>query len=249
MSVERTALAETKGAERARTFERFNLSARVEHILLIVSFGMLCLTGLPQKFHNYGWAQSMINGMGGIEVVQTMHHFFAYLMALETVYHVVALARSVFVKKSPNRFSMIPTMKDITDAMQQLAHNLGLSKDAPKYGRFNWKEKVEYWALIWGTVVMFITGAILMWPTIITRWIPGFVVPAAKAAHGGEAILAFLAIITWHMYNVHMAEGKVPLDTSIFTGKISEGQMKHEHPLEYEHVMAREAKRLKQPPK
>lgn len=125
-------------------------------------------------YQNYAWAQSLMNGMGGIETVQTMHHIFAYMMGIETVYHVFALFRSIFIKKSPNRFSMIPGLKDITDALRHLGYNLGLVKDLPKYGRFNWKEKGEYWALIGGTIVMFLTGAFLMWPEIITRWLPGY---------------------------------------------------------------------------
>lgn len=226
----------------SRTFIRFDLSARIEHILLIISFGMLCLTGLPQKFHNYDWAQDLMNAMGGIKTVQTMHHIFAYMMGIETVYHIFALFRSIFIKKSPNRFSMIPGLKDITDALRHLGYNLGLVKELPKYDRFNWKEKVEYWALIWGTIVMFLTGAFLMWPEIITRWIPGYFIPAAKAAHGGEALLAFLAILIWHMYNAHLAQGKMPLDTTIFTGKVTEERMRHEYPLEYERILAREQK-------
>ncbi len=228
------------GLEKVRTFVRFDLSARIEHILLVVSFGMLCLTGLPQKFHIHSWAQTIINALGGIESVQRAHHFFALMMALEAVYHVFALARSMFIKKSPNRFSMLPSLKDITDALQDLGYNLGLAKEPAKCDRFNWKEKLEYWALIWGTVIMGLTGGILLWPEIITRWFPGYVVPAAKAAHGGEAILAFLAILVWHMYNAHLAKGKIPLDTSIFLGTITEEQMKHEHPLEYERLLALE---------
>lgn len=92
---------------------------------------MLCLTGLPQKFHNYDWAQDLMNAMGGIETVQDMHHLFA-MMGFETVYHVFALFRSIFIKKLPNRFSMIPGLKDITDALRHLGYNLGLVKELPK---------------------------------------------------------------------------------------------------------------------
>lgn len=237
--------AEKGNLEQPRTFVRFDVSARIEHVLLIVSFGMLCVTGLPQKYHIYPWAQSLINAMGGIESVQRAHHFFALMMALETVYHGIALFRSMFIKKSPNRFSMLPSLKDVTDALKDLGHNLGLAKDPAKCDRFNWKEKLEYWALIWGTIIMGLTGGILLWPEIVTRVLPGYVVPAAKAAHSAEALLAFLAILVWHMYNAHLAKGKAPLDTSIFLGTISEEQMKHEHPLEYERVLAQEKQ---QPP-
>jgi formate dehydrogenase subunit gamma len=234
-------------SDKPRTFVRFDLSARIEHILLIISFGMLCLTGLPQKYHDYAWAQQLMNGMGGIEVVQTMHHLFAYMMGIETVYHVFALIRTVFIKKSPNRFSMIPGLRDITDALRDFGHNLGLVKSPPKYDHFNWKEKLEYWALIWGTMVMVITGALLMWPEIITRWLPGYFIPAAKAAHGGEALLAFLAILIWHSYNAHLAQGKMPVDTTMFKGSVSEERMRHEYPLEYERIVAREKKAEKKP--
>ncbi len=229
--------------EKGHTFVRFNLGARIEHVLLIVSFGMLCLTGLPQKYHIYPWAQAIINALGGIESVQTAHHFFALMMALEAVYHGIALARSIFIKKSPNRFSMIPSLKDITDGLQDLGYNVGLVKEPSKSDRFNWKEKVEYWALIWGTIIMGLTGGILLWPEIVTRWLPGYFVPAAKAAHSGEALLAFLAILVWHMYNAHMAKGRMPLDTSIFLGTITEEEMKHEHPLEYQRVLARQKRK------
>jgi cytochrome b subunit of formate dehydrogenase len=228
--------------EKSRTFIRFDVSARIEHALLIISFGMLCLTGLPQKYNTYPWAQWLMSVMGGIRTVQTLHHIFAWMMGIETAYHVFALIRSVFIKKSPNRFSMIPGLSDVTDALREVGHNLGLVKSPPKYDRFNWKEKLEYWALIWGTGVMIITGALLMWPEIVTRWLPGYFIPAAKAAHGGEALLAFLAILIWHFYNAHMAQGKMPVDTTMFTGKVAEERMKHEYPLEYERILAREKK-------
>ena len=203
-------------------------------MLLIVSFGMLCLTGIPQKFHDAALARWIINTLGGITVVQTIHHVFAFMMAGETVYHIAALVRSVFVAKSRNRFSMVPGKSDLVDAWQDVSYNLGRRQEPARAGRFSWKEKLEYWALIWGTAVMMVTGAILLWPSLVTRVIPGYFVPAAKAAHGAEALLAFLAILIWHFYNTHFSRGKMPLDTSMFTGKVTRERMEHEHPRELE---------------
>ena len=111
----------------------------------------------------------------------------------------------------------------------------------PKFDRFDFRQKVEYWALIWGTLLMVLTGFILMFPITVTHYLPGIVIYAAKAAHGYEAVLAFLSIITWHMYNTHFAPNMFPVDTTIFTGMISRERLREEHSLEYERLVARES--------
>jgi hypothetical protein len=98
--------------------------------------------------------------------------------------------------------------------------------------KFNFGEKFEYWAVVWGTAVMIITGFMLWNPIATTSVLPGVIIPAAKAAHGGEALLAILAIIVWHMYNVHLKH----FNASIFTGWLPEDQMKEEHALELERL-------------
>jgi cytochrome b subunit of formate dehydrogenase len=124
--------------------------------------------------------------------------------------------------------TMMPGWQDILDGFQALGYNLGLAKNPPRMGRYTFGEKVEYWAVIWGTVIMVITGFMLWNPIATTRFLPGQAIPAAKAAHGGEAILAILSIITWHVYHVHIKH----FNRSIFTGRISRHEMEEEHPLE-----------------
>ncbi|MGQ9586469.1 MAG: formate dehydrogenase subunit gamma [Anaerolineae bacterium] len=229
--------------ERA-TFIRFSLSQRVEHILLMVSFGMLCLTGLPQKFVETGWAEAILRTLGGITTARTIHHIFAFMLAFQFLYHlVVVLYELVFVHPGPT--AMLPGVKDVKDGLHSVAFLVGRRAEKPKFGRYDFRQKVEYWAMMWGLVIMGLTGFFLMFPILFSRYLPGILIPAAKVVHGYEAILAFLAIVTWHFYNAHLASGVFPLDTSIFTGKITWKRLMEEHPLEYQRLVLAET----QPPK
>jgi len=215
------------------THVRFALSQRIEHILLMVSFSMLCLTGLPQKFYSAGWAQAILGFLGGIESARDIHHLFGVMLIFQALYHAIVVAYELlFVRPRP--LGMLPRLQDVRDGLGSVAYLLGWRPDRPRCGRFDFKQKIEYWAMIWGTLVMGITGLVLMFPVVMTRYLPGILLPMAKVVHGYEAILAFLAIITWHFYNAHLAAGVFPLDTSIFTGRISSQRMAEEHPLEYE---------------
>jgi cytochrome b subunit of formate dehydrogenase len=124
--------------------------------------------------------------------------------------------------------SMFPTLQDGKDAWGVFMYNLGFSKKFPQMGRYTFEQKMEYWAFVWGTIVMVITGFMMWNPISTSKFLPGQFIPAAKAAHGGEAVLAVLAIIIWHMYGVHIKH----LNKSMFTGQMSEEDMLHEHPLE-----------------
>jgi cytochrome b subunit of formate dehydrogenase len=138
----------------------------------------------------------------------------------------------VFVRRV--RMTMLPGWQDVKDAFQAFSYNLGLHKNHPRMGQYNFAEKAEYWAVIWGTVVMIITGFMLWNPITTTLFLPGEIIPAAKAAHGGEALLAVLSILTWHFYHVHVKR----FNKSMFTGYLSREEMLEEHALELEHIEA-----------
>jgi cytochrome b subunit of formate dehydrogenase len=205
---------------------RFPLAQRIEHWVLVASFATLGLTGLVQKFAGVALAKGIIGLLGGIESVRLIHHIAAIVMMFEAIYHIGVVGYKVFVRRT--RMSILPGIDDFKVAWQALLYNLGLSKSAPQQGRYTFEEKLEYWAVIWGTVIMGITGFLMWNPIASTRFLPGEVVPAAKAAHGGEALLAVLAIIVWHLYHVHLRH----LNLSMFTGYLNEDEMLEEHPLE-----------------
>jgi len=223
-------------AESELVFIRFSLRQRVEHILLILSFTMLCITGLPQRFVDDAWAQALISLMGGLDTIRFIHHLFGVVLVFEGIYHVgVETCELLFARSKP--MGMFPAPKDVKDALRQVARLVGIKAERPRFGRYDFRHKFEYWSVVWGTVLMGVTGLILLFPIVTTTFLPGAVVTASRVAHSYEALLAFLAVALWHLYNTHLAAEAFPIDTSIFTGRISAEKMREEHPLEYEQLM------------
>jgi cytochrome b subunit of formate dehydrogenase len=212
--------------------KRFSVLQRIEHIVLVVTFTTLGLTGLAQKFSSNEIAAAFIQLLGGIENVRIIHRVAATILALETIYHIILLAYKTYVRRT--ELGMLPGPKDVLDALDILRYNLGLTKAHPKLPRYNFAEKAEYWAMLWGTAVMGLTGFILWNPIVAAKILPGQFIPAAKAAHGGEAILAVLAILVWHFYNVHLKS----FNKAMFTGKMTPHQMEEEHGEELERLAA-----------
>jgi cytochrome b subunit of formate dehydrogenase len=227
--------------KQSRQYQRFHWAQRVAHALLLVSFTTLGLTGLPQKYAMTGWAQAMIKLFGGIETTRLIHHIAAGILMLLAIYHVLDISYRIFVRRS--RMSMLLGLQDVKDGIQVFVYNLGLGKRRPQMGRYTFEEKMEYWALVWGTVIMGITGFMMWNPIATVRLLPGEIIPASKAAHGGEALLAVLAIIVWHMYGVHLRR----FNKSMWTGRLTEVEMLHEHPLELADIKAGIANRRVNP--
>jgi cytochrome b subunit of formate dehydrogenase/mono/diheme cytochrome c family protein len=216
----------------SRSYERFPLARRIEHLTMLLSFTTLGLTGLPQKFSSAPLSIAFVNILGGIENLRSIHHFAAIVMMLGTAWHLLVFGYMAYVRRT--RLSMLPSIQDIKDGWQALMYNLGFAKTFPQMGRYTFEEKMEYWAFVWGAMVMGATGFMMWNPISTVKFLPGEVIPAAKAAHGGEALLAVLAIIIWHMYGVHIKR----FNKSMFTGKMSEQDMLHEHPLELADIKA-----------
>lgn len=209
---------------------RFNNRQRFEHALNLVVFVLLCATGLPQKFFQSGWAQTMLDFFGGIDRARFIHRVCGITMSIATVAHFGFALAAIAGKKV--RLSMIPTKKDFTDAIGTLKYYMGASDQHPLFDRFEYKQKFEYWGVVMGGVIMISSGFTLYFPTVVARFLPGEVVPAMKMMHSNEGLMAFLVIAIWHMFNSVLAPEVFPFDTAIFTGKISRERMLHEHPLE-----------------
>ena len=213
-------------------YPRFRLMARIEHMTLLVSFTILCLTGLPQKFPFSPVSQGLIQLLGGIEVARMIHRWAAVVLVLGTVYHLLTSAYRLFVKREDMR--MLPELKDGYDLRDTVAYNLGFSDEPPRMPKFNFGEKFEYWAVVWGTGVMILTGFILWNPIAVTQFLPGELIPVSLEAHGWEAVLAAVSIVIWHLYNVLVKHRNV----SMFTGTLSHKIMEEEHALELERLEA-----------
>lgn len=238
MSEKKTVKKQTRSTKQPmRLYVRFHWTQRVEHILLLTSFSLLGITGLPQKFATSAWAQAMVQFFGGIETTRLIHHIFAIVLMFLAIYHILDIGYKIFVRRT--RLSMLPGITDVKDALQTFVYNLGFTKKRPQMGRYTFEEKAEYWALIWGTVIMGITGFMMWNPITTARFLPGEIIPASKAAHGGEALLAVMAIVVWHMYGVHLKR----FNKAMFTGKQTEEEMLHEHTLELADIKAGLAER------
>ena len=224
-----------------RQYVRFSVSDRVQHLLMLLSFITLAVTGLVQKYALSPVSVFIVRQWGGIESVRAGHHGAATVLMLVAIYHVLSLGYKVFVLRRP--MVMLPGLQDVRDALTVFAHNLGLSKSGAQMGRYTFEEKAEYWALVWGILIMGLTGFMMWNPLATVRLLPGEVIPAAKAAHGAEALLAVLAIIVWHMYGVHLRR----FNKSMWTGRLSEGEMLEEHPLELADMKAGMAGRPPEP--
>ncbi len=168
--------------------------------------------------------------MGGVEVARALHRFAGIAFALLTVVHIGTAISLVVTGKS--RPSMIPGRKDFADAIKTLRYYLGASDQQAQVDRYDYRQKFEYWGIIMGGVLMIATGLILYFPLLATRYFPGVLIPIAKVAHSNEGLMAFLVVLTWHIYNAHLNPDVFPFDFTIFNGKISRHRMETEHPLE-----------------
>jgi cytochrome b subunit of formate dehydrogenase len=216
----------------SRSYVRWPLARRIEHIVMLSSFIILGLTGVPQKFSTAPISIAFIGLLGGIENLRLIHHAAAIVMMLGTIWHILFFGYMAFVMRT--RLSMLPSLQDVKDGWQALMYNLGFAKSYPQMGRYTFEEKLEYWAFVWGVIVMGTTGFMMWNPIVTARFLPGEMIPAAKTAHGWEAVLAILAILIWHMYGVHIKR----FNKSMFTGRMSEEEMLHEHPLELADIKA-----------
>ncbi len=215
---------------------RFDIHQIIQHGFLMVSFTLLVVTGVPLKFYDWAISQWWIGIWGGIEVTRSAHHFAAWMMVAVSLYHLGYIAYSILILKRPFPVKMLPEMQDFKKFIQEISYFLGLRKERPKFDRFNWREKVEYWAIFWGITAMAVSGFILMFPVLVTKLLPGWAVPTALVVHSYEAMMALVWIALVHIFFSHFTPGVFPINTSIFTGKVPKERYRREHPLEYERL-------------
>lgn len=228
--------------ESGKTYARLTLEQRVQHGLLAIVFTALILTGLPQRFSNIDWLVKIYRFTGGPDGARLIHRVAAVGLIAVFLWHTLGLLRMGFKNGFKlSGWSMFPRMKDIQDFVHDSKMYLGLTNEPPRRERFHYKQKMDYLAEYWGVPLMVITGFILWFPIYWGNRLPEIAISAALVAHGWEATLAFLAIITWHIYNEQFSPDSFPMNWVWITGRISEERMKHEHALEYERLQKEES--------
>lgn len=218
----------------AAAVTRFTLAQRAEHFTLIISFNVLAFTGLPQKYFSAPWAERIIQLLGGIDTVRLIHRTFALILIAQAFVHLGAVIAAR--RAGRDRGDMGISFRDVRGIVGDVAYLVGLRDRKPAFGRYDYRQKFEYWAVVWGTVVMATTGLIMWFPEALARWVPGVLVPASRVAHGGEALLAILAVIIWHFYNAHFRPDIFPMDPAMWSGQMELQRLRHDHAAEYERL-------------
>jgi len=220
-----------------RIFVRLTLNQRMQHWTMMFSFFLLVLTGFPLRFPN-SWASSgIVAALGGFTMRGALHRVGAVLLIGVCTYH--ALYSVLSRRGRQELLAFIPLPKDLFDFIHQMKYYFGLAPTRPRYDRYNYIEKFEYLALGWGSIVMIATGFILWFEDQAMEMLPKWTVDVAKICHSYEAMLAFLAIIIWHFYHVHLNPEVFPMSKVWLTGEMSEHEMIVHHPLEYERLKGR----------
>ncbi len=231
------------GEQAGRWYFRFNWYHRFLHVLVMISFLGLVITGMPLKFYAESWGQVLARAMGGIEMAGTLHRFCAavtfsyfFLHLIYAMYYIVRIRKEPILKWIFGPNSMVPSLKDVEDVTGHILWFMGFG-ERPKFDRFTYWEKFDYLAVFWGVGIIGLSGLTLWFPEFFSRFLPGWIFNVSIILHSDEALLASGFIFTIHFFNTHLRPEKFPLDQVIFTGKLSEEEFQHERPLEFERMI------------
>ncbi|NLT33798.1 MAG: cytochrome B [Acidobacteria bacterium] len=218
-------------------YERMSLGERLQHAVLMSSFIILAVTGFMLRYPDAWWVAPIQGCCQGVFAVRgALHRIAGFAMIAVSLCHVLYL---VFTKKGRGlRRDLWPRWQDARDVVQNLRYLTGLSRRKPLFARFTYFEKIEYWALIWGIMVMAVTGIVMTFDDYFMALWSKLAWDVARTIHFYEAVLAVLSIVIWHFYFVIYSPSTYPMSTVWITGKISEAEMAEHHPLELERLKA-----------
>lgn len=237
-------------------FTRFVPFERFLHFLVVTSFLLLVMTGMPLKFYYTDWAKGLFAVIGGAETARTLHRFGALVTFLYFGLHVFSLVGKAWSGRKSLRDpadgklhlkrlgkilfgpdSMMPTWQDWKDFVNHNKWFFGKG-DKPQFDRWTYWEKFDYFAVFWGVFIIGSSGLVMWFPETITRLLPGWVINISLLIHSDEALLAAGFIFSIHFFNTHFRIEKFPMDTAIFSGRVSKAEMLHERRRWYDRLVA-----------
>lgn len=219
-----------------KTIQRLSLNQRLQHFILLTSMIMLLLTGLVLKFHNNAFSVWLIKLEGGILIRGLIHRTFAIILILLSLYHI---AWTNFTDEGHRELMAItPGRRDVSDLFQKISYNLGLSNNQPKFGKYDYLQKFQYWGVVAGTILMIFTGFILWFANQSMAILPKWVIDLTLIIHGWDGVLIFVLLFLFHLYNVHLNPEVFPMSKTWLDGKISIERLKQDHLLEYERLVS-----------
>jgi len=225
-----------------RYYLRFGPTERVMHAFLMLTFIGCALTGVPLLFADHTWAGTLVAFIGGFGAAALIHRICASIMTVVFVGHVLRVFIRAFLAEDwlgyfwgPN--SLVPNLKDGQDIVGMFKWFFGKGP-RPRFDRYTYWEKFDYWAVFWGMFIIGGSGFMLWFPTFFSEFLPGWVFNVATIVHGEEALLAVGFIFTIHFFNGHLRPEKFPMDLVVFTGRLPEHELKDERPLEYQRLVS-----------
>ena len=212
---------------------RFSPLQRLFHLLLIVSFLTQGSTGLARLYIETPWGKRLAWVFGGYEACRTVHVYIGIFMLCLFAVNALYLLSKINWRKFPSTLfgpdSIIPQPKDIKDFFQHVGWFLGRA-EAPKFDRWGYWEKFDYWAVFWGIPILGITGLLMAYPLIASRFMPGWILNVTLWVHRIEAILAMGHVFIIHFFIAHLRPHSFPMDRSMFQGSVDLAATRHEKP-------------------
>ena len=233
--------AGTAGASRAaKYYRRFSPVERVLHSALMLTFVGCALSGLPLLFSAKPWAATLARILGGFQGAGLIHRICAFVMIVVFATHVLmifgrAIRNGSLMKVLWGPDSMVPQLQDGIDIYRNFKWFVGKGP-RPQFDRWTYWEKFDYWAVFWGMFIIGGSGLLLWFPVFFSKVLPGWMFNIAALVHGEEALLAVGFIFTIHFFNGHLRPEKFPMDVVVFTGRISEHEMKDERLMQFERL-------------
>jgi cytochrome b subunit of formate dehydrogenase len=228
-----------KSHAEVRHFMRFTRAQRYLHAALFSSFLGLAGTGLPLRFSESIWARGLAKGVGGFGAILFFHKFCAMVLTVAFLIHLKEIVTRGIIHREKGIFwgatSMVPNWKDVKDLFGHIRWFLGLGPK-PRFDRYAYWEKFDYWAVFWGMIVIGFSGYAMWFAPFFARFLPGWALNAVLVIHSEEGLLAILFIFSIHFVNTHLRPDSFPMDLVVFTGVESEEEFKTKRPLEYQRL-------------